>query len=305
MKKLIFLLCIIFGWEASAQKEVVKSVDDVVKAVEDTTRTSGWTKKGNISFLFNQSTFNNWVAGGEDNISGNLGVNYDFNYKRKDISWDNKVIASYGLVKTKNSEFEKKTDDRFEFNSLAGKKAKGYWYYSAFLNFRTQFTKGFAYSNVDGVEVRTENTNLLSPGYLTFGPGMMWKKRDDFKFNLAPLSSKLTIVDKDYTSVPGYVDGSYFGVDANKSIRYELGFYAAGYYKFKLFENVTAENIMSVYSNYLEDPQNVDIDYQLNVVMKINKFLSTNISFQTIYDDNAFRGFQTRQVLGVAVNYVF
>jgi hypothetical protein len=98
---------------------------------------------------------------------------------------------------------------------------------------------------------------------------------------------------------------NYFGVDEGKTLRYELGFFASGYYKFKLFENVSAENILTLYSNYLEDPQNVDLDYQLNIVMTINKFLTTNFSFQTIYDDNAFQGFQVRQVFGLAVKYGF
>lgn len=302
MKKLILLATFLVVSPILAQEEVVKSVDDVVKAVNDTTRVNGWTKKGTISFLFNQSSFDNWIAGGENNISGNLGVNYDFNYKSDDLSWDNKLIASYGLVRTKNSEFEKKTDDRLEFNSLAGLKAGGYWYYSAFVNFRTQFTRGYLYdTDANGKEIRTEYTDFMSPGYLTFGPGLMWKKSDNFKFNLAPISSKMTFVDKDFT-LP---DDAYFGVEEGKSMRYELGFYASGYYKFNLFENVSAENILSLYSNYLEDPQNVDIDYQLNLVMTINKFLSTNLSFQTIYDDNAFRGFQIRQVFGLGINYNF
>ncbi len=302
MKKVAIACCLVIGFASSAQQAAVKSIDEVVKAVDDSTRTGGWIKKGNASFLFNQSTFENWVAGGENNISGNLGLNYDFNYKRQDWSWDNKIIASYGLVKTKNSEFEKKTDDRFEFNSLAGKKVKGYWYASAFLNFRTQFTKGFVYgTDANGKETREEFTTVFSPAYLTFGPGMMWKKTDDFKFNLAPLSSKATFVKKAFT-LP---NSAYFGVEEGKTMRYELGFYAAGYYRFKLFDQVTAENILSVYSNYLEDPQNVDVDYQLNIVMAINKFLSTNISFQAIYDDNAFRGLQTRQILGVGINYLF
>jgi len=303
MKKLVLFISFLAATPLFAQQEVVKSVDAVAKAIQDTTRTNGWTKKGNISFLFNQSSFDNWIAGGENNISGNLGINYDFNYKSEDWSWDNKLIASYGLVQTKNSEFEKKTDDRLEFNSLAGKKAGGYWYYSAFVNFRTQFTKGFVYTNVDGVEERDENTNLFSPAYLTFGPGLMWKKTDNFKFNLAPVSSKMTFVSKDLREK--FAGANYFGVDEGKTMRFELGFYAAGYYKFNLFENVSAENILSLYSNYLEDPQNVDIDYQLNLVMTINKFLSTNVSFQTIYDDNAFKGFQVRQVLGLGVNYNF
>ncbi|MPT34384.1 MAG: DUF481 domain-containing protein, partial [Flavobacterium sp.] len=86
---------------------------------------------------------------------------------------------------------------------------------------------------------------------------------------------------------------------------YELGFNASAYYKFNLMENVSVENILNLYSNYLEDPQNVDLDYQLNIVMKINKYLSTNLAFQTIYDDNAFKGFQIRQVLGLGINYGF
>ncbi len=304
MKKLVLLLTFLVVTPILAQQEVVKSVDEVVKAVNDTTRTQGWTKKGKISFLFNQSSFDNWVTGGENNISGNLGINYDFNYKSEDWSWDNKIIASYGLVRTKNSEFEKKTDDRLEFNSLAGKRAGGNWYYSAFVNFQTQFSKGYVYdTDANGKEIRTEYTNFFSPAYLTFGPGLMWKKTDNFKFNLAPISSKITFVTSELREQ--YAGVNYFGVDEGKTMRYELGFYASGYYKFNLFENVSAENILSLYSNYLEDPQNVDLDYQLNLVMTINKFLSTNLIVQTVYDDNAFRGLQIRQVFGLGVNYNF
>ena len=61
---------------------------------------------------------------------------------------------------------------------------------------------------------------------------------------------------------------------------------------------------MNLYSNYLENPQNVDIDYQMNLVMKINKYFSTNVSFQAIYDDNAIGGFQIREVFGLGVNYI-
>jgi hypothetical protein len=49
---------------------------------------------------------------------------------------------------------------------------------------------------------------------------------------------------------------------------------------------------LNLYSNYLDNPQNVDFDYQLNVVMKINKYLSANIAVQAIYDDNAIKAFK-------------
>lgn len=299
---LLLLIAVVFTAKAQdAEKEIITNTEKAVKKIADTT-SNGWKRKGNIIFLFNQSNFNNWLAGGENNMSGNIGVNYDFNYKKDNLTWDNKVIASYGLLQTKNSDFQKKTDDRFEFNSVLGKKAVGHWYYSFFLNFRTQFAKGYVYDkDANGKETREEYTNIFSPGYLTFGPGMFWKKSDNLKVNFAPLTSKVTIVDRNFT-LPNQ---AYFGVEEGESLRYELGFYTSAYYKLDLITNVSMENVLNLYTNYLEDPQNVDIDYTLTVVMRINRYLTTNLVVQTIYDDNAFQGFQTRQIFGLAANYGF
>jgi len=266
----------------------------------------GWKKTGNISFLFNQSSFSKWTTGGENNVSATLGINYDFNYVKGDVTWDNKIIASYGLTKTANSEFEKKTDDRFEFNSLYGKKSSGNWYYSAFVNLKTQFSKGYTYGKDSAEkEIRNEFTKLLSPGYLTLGPGMLWKKNDNLKFNIAPLTSKITFIDKGLRKAQGILDNSYFGVDPGKSTRYEVGLNASGYYKLNIMNNVSMENILSLYTNYLEEAKNIDLDYTMNLVMTINKYLSANLTFQTVYDDNAYRGFQTREVFGIGINYGF
>jgi len=252
-----------------------------------------WTRGGSFTFLLNQSAFENWVAGGVSSISGTVGINYDINYLKGDWSWDNKIIASFGITKIKEEDV-KKTDDRLEWNSVLGKKAKGYWFYSAFINFKTQFT--------DDLDSDTEGpTKFLSPGYLQIGPGMLWKKSDNLKVNIAPLTPKLIIVDKNLT-LP---DAAYFGVEEGKSTRFEFGASVGAYYKFDLMKNVSMENTLNLYSNYLEDPQNVDLDYTMNLVMNINKYISTTLAYQTIYDDNAFEGLQTRQVFGLGVNYNF
>jgi len=252
-----------------------------------------WTKKGIITFLVNQSSFENWIAGGISNVSGGLGLNYDFNYQKNDWTWENKLIANFGLTKIKNQDIQK-SSDLLEWNSVVGKKAKGYWYYSAFLNFKTQFA--------DDLDKDTKGpTKFLSPGYIQFGPGMLWKKSDNLKVNIAPATSRLIIVDKDLTEP----DKAYFGVEEGKSTRYELGASVGAYYKLDLMKNISMENILNLYSNYLEDPQNVDLDYTMNLVMNVNDFISANLSYQTIYDDNAFQGLQTRQVFGIGVNYNF
>ena len=62
-------------------------------------------------------------------------------------------------------------------------------------------------------------------------------------------------------------------------------------------------NVLALYSNYLENPGNIDINYSANVNMKVNEWLSANLIFQAIYDDNAVGAFQVREVFGLGLNY--
>jgi hypothetical protein len=136
-----------------------------------------WTKKGTISLLFNQSSFNKeWQAGGSSNYAGNFALNYDINYKKDKVVWDNKFIVAYGLTKIKDAPRISKTDDRLELNSLWGKKAEGDWYYSAFFNFKTQMDAGY---NADGIRL----SHFFSPAYFQLGPGILWKKSNNFSVN--------------------------------------------------------------------------------------------------------------------------
>ena len=253
-----------------------------------------WTKKGQVTLLFNQSIFNNeWLAGGTTNFSGNLGLNYDFNYKKGAVIWDNKCIVAYGLTKIKAAEIASKTDDRLELNSLWGKKASNVWYYSIFFNFKTQMDSGFDVN-------QNKISRFFSPAFFQFGPGILWKKNNNLSLNFAPTTAKLILVNNHFTEL-----GPSFGVLQGDNSRFEFGASISAYCKLILMTNVSIENRLNLYSNYLEDPQNVDVDYQMNVVMKINRYLSANIALQTIYDDNAIKAVQVREVFGLGANYGF
>jgi hypothetical protein len=63
------------------------------------------------------------------------------------------------------------------------------------------------------------------------------------------------------------------------------------------------DNVLLLYSNYLDKPGNVDINYSAAVNMKVNEWLSANLIFQAIYDDNAVGAFQIREVFGLGLNY--
>lgn len=281
MKKFILSFCLLIS---SLVVQAQETPNDTLKL---------WTKKGNISLLFNQTAFNSkWLGGGTSNLAGNFGLNYDFNYKNGDVVWDNKFIVAYGLTKVKASKISK-TDDRLELNSLWGKKAKGDWYYSLFFNFKTQMDAGF---DNEGATI----SHFFSPAYFQLGPGMLWKKNDKLSVNFSPATAKLIIVHPHFTDF-----GPSFGVLQGDSSRFEFGASITGYYRFNIMTNVSVENRLNLYSNYLDNPQNVDIDYQMNVLMKINKYVSANVAVQAIYDDNSIQAVQVREVFGLGFNYGF
>jgi len=138
-----------------------------------------WKISGRFAFIFNQSSFSNWASGGENTVAGNVNVNYDFNYKKNNINWDTRLITGYGLSHLSEKGL-RKTDDRFELNSVLGVKTSKYWFFSFISNFRTQYTKGFNYKK----EPKELVSEFLSPAYLTFGPGMLWKKSDDVNVHI-------------------------------------------------------------------------------------------------------------------------
>lgn len=272
---------------------------------------TAWTISGEHTFLINQSSFSNWAAGGINSFAANLLLNYDFNYKKDKWSWDNKLIAAYGLTHQKATDW-RKNDDRFVLNSLLGYQASEFWYYTFYANFNTQFADGWMYGT-DGS--RTLISTAFAPAYLSLGPGFAYRRDENLRFNLSPASARLIFVTNDELSSQGA-----FGVDPGATSRFEFGASFDAYYKLNLMENISMENILRLYSNYLEDPQNVDVDYTLNLFMKVNDYISVNGGLQLIYDDNTLipreangipqpgterPALQVRQILGVGFTYKF
>ena len=71
---------------------------------------SYYISKGKITTLLNQSHYSNWIAGGVNNVSLTLLLDYDFNLKRGDLEWINRLDGAYGLVKNQDENIKNKID---------------------------------------------------------------------------------------------------------------------------------------------------------------------------------------------------
>lgn len=241
--------------------------------VRDTTRM--WNKGGLCGVLFAQAAYSNWSAGGENSLAATGLLNLYANYSKKKVQWDSYLDAAYGFLNSEQYEL-RKNDDRLEINSAFGYRSKETnWYYAILVNGQTQFDKGFFFP-----DDTTIVSDFMSPGQIKIAVGMDYKPGKHLKLLIAPVTGKSTIV------LNPNVDELFYSLDSNQKWRNEYGAYVKFFFKKEVFKNITLQIKTDLFSNYAEDPQNIDISAQVFVNMNVNKYVSAGITLDMIYDDN-------------------
>lgn len=319
-KTLLALASLSFVLTMNAQDEAAPPAEAPAAAEE----TSPWTREGLFNLSISQTALINWAAGGQNSYSGNALLKYSANYKNGLWKWKNDLAVSYGGLAQGEIPWQK-TDDRLEFNSKVSRDRVegGDWAYAAFLNFRTQFMDGFKLPDDSNII-----STWMAPGYLTFGIGMDYTPNEFFTANISPVAGKFTFV-----ANPDLADAGAFGVEAaeydsitgakttdGSIYRFELGGNVSMQFKKEIVKNVELDTKLNLFSNYLEEPGNIDVNWDLMLNMKVNEWLSASLICNLIYDhdidiavdednDGVLEAFgprtQFKEVLGVGINMKF
>ncbi|MEX1003723.1 MAG: DUF3078 domain-containing protein [Crocinitomicaceae bacterium] len=280
---LLFFLLLISTIGESQIKDREK---DLRKVEIDTIE--GWAFKGLLSLNGSQVSLTNWNAGGQNSISINSLVSLGAKYTKNKLQWENSINLGYGLQRQgrKNNARWIKTDDKIDLFSKFGKKASKYWHYSALINFNTQATAGYNYPN-DSVAI----SRFMAPGYLLAAAGMDFKPTSFFSAFIAPFTMKSTFVLDEVLSNQGSfgvrpADTSGSVITPGQKVRYEAGGYIRLGYNHELMENIKITSSLSLFSNYLNNPQNIDVQWETLIQFKVNKYISATLSTHLIYDDD-------------------
>jgi len=235
-----------------------------------------WDLDGLVNLKFNQSHLSNWVQGGENHLSSLLEATYSINYKRGKTIWDSNIEYKFGLIQSGDKDGIRKQEDMLEINSKYGSNANKDWYYSALVNFRTQFFKGYDYPN-DSVAV----SGFLAPAYTVFSLGMDYKPSDKLTIMASPLSSKITMMRN-----TNRFKETKFGLNKGQSTKKEIGAYLKSKIEYEINENMQLQNKINLFTNYIKDPQNIDVDWEVTLDMQITEYINTTINTHLIYDDD-------------------
>ena len=285
IKNLLLGTLLISGF-ALAQEQSTEVKQDTLK---------NWSIQGQNTIMLNQAAFSNWIGGGANNIGWIAGVNYNMTYEKGNDLWENIVILGYGQNNTEGLG-TRKTQDIINLSTNYGKIISKSWYVSGGASLLTQFAPGYADGNNPAA---AKISNFMAPGYVNVGAGFTYRPSDNFTMTLRPANARWTFVlDKDLQNA-----GNYGLKNNGDSSLFQFGFLGTAIYKVKLMENITLVNSASVFSNYLDHPDRLVLSYGGVLNMKINKYISSVITLDVLYDHNQIWKTQLKQTLGLGLAY--
>ena len=255
-----------------------------------------WDLDGITNLQFNQGFISsNWARGGESSLSTLWNIRYsaDYTYGNQ-ISWANDLEYKIGILKSGDKKL-RKNEDKLEINSKFGSNAINNWYYSALLNFQTQFFTGYNYPNTE-----EPISGFLAPAHLVFSIGMDYNPKEKLTILLSPISSKFTMM-RDTVKF----DQTKFGIPESQKVKKELGAYLKSIFTLNFNNDISMENKVNFFINYLEKHETLDIDYEITLNMEVTELINTRINTHLIYDKDVSPRIQFKENLSVGISYKF
>lgn len=257
--------------------------------VKEDTTVSGWKRGGFFSLSFNQVALVNWAAGGESALSATAIGNYFWKYRKADFYFESVLDGGIGMINT-SSQSWRKNDDKLELNAKFGRKAKGKFYYAGLLNFRTQFAPGFNFPDDS-----TLISDFMSPGFLSLALGMDYKPNEWFSMFISPATGRATFVfnqtlanDGQFGVTAAVRDAAGTVITPGENIRLEFGAYLRARLQKDVAKNVSVISNLQLFNNYTdpiaEQRGNIDVNWETIVLIKANKWLTTSLFTNLIYD---------------------
>jgi len=277
------------GVQFRRQKWYDKSADarlNVTTATEESLRQVAlrkikpdyWKFRSDISFLLSQGVVSHWAKGGENNVVSVLDITSSLIYTNKETNVNSltTVRTALGLQAAGKPMTLSKNLDVLEINSKIGHKAFGKFDLSGLFQFKTQFLPGYDYPN-DSVKV----SKFFNPATLIIGYGLEYKPEKNTVISFSPLSYRGT-----YVTDTATIDQTKFGIASDKKSKNEMGAYLTVSSKFVLFEKININSRLQLFSSFLSNPQNIDVDWETIASTRLNWFTDLRVNLHLIYDDD-------------------
>ncbi len=300
MKKIVSVAIVLsatFHLNAQAEEADVKKNVQVAAAAAKEFK-SGWTRGGFFNINASNTIFKNWAGGGSNSTGIVFNGSLYAVYKKGNGLWENYLDLNYGAVQNgsmkiddpkgaldPNGDIKKinnpfvKADDRLVYQTKYGRKINDKINYAALFNLNTQMFAG--YQADDKLRERLPVSDFLSQAFGYASLGVDYKPAKAVSVFVSPLTLK-------YTYVMNTRLAPSFGLDSNKNIRTEMGWYINTQVSKEIMKNVTIQSRLELFNNYKSVYlfKRIDINWQNTINLKVNKYINVSLITQMLYDDD-------------------
>ncbi len=306
---------------AAAAAVAISNAPEAEKQIE---KPNYWTSSLMTNIKFGQTSLTNWAAGGDNTVTLQAFVDGNANYKKGQIFWNNRLQLDYGFVYASSKPLLQKSDDRIYLESKFGYKNDNWrnFFFSANYDFKSQFSAGYDYltpavpdgktvddlTREDWRNARNKKSNFLAPAYTNLALGIDVKPFKWLSLNFAPLTGGFVIVTDaelrknygmemktkvedmsadqktkyDEVVASGNMDalGAYY-----RSAKFEFGAQLKADIAVKVNDNFSYTSQLVLFSNYLDRPENLRVNWDNRFDWKLAKYFSLTLTTNMIYDD--------------------
>ncbi len=255
--------------DAAANKQKLASI-------EKPADTTAFHAEGLPSITFSQAQYSDSWQDGQNSLGFRAAFLGTTTYTKSRIFFKNTLDAAYAKSKEGDATVYTKKEDRLNFNSSFGYEITPslplYW--AAQIDLKTQFDKGV---NDDGETI----SKFFAPGYIIASLGVRYQSNFGLSAVVSPLSGRFTIVSD--TTYCQFVDTDMAADPRN--FRAQVGAYAQVSYDKNLNKMVGVKTTLELFSNYQNNPQNIDVDWITSINFNINSWLAIIFFNRVIYRD--------------------
>lgn len=247
----------------------------------------------------------NWYQGGTSYFSLLFNFNWDVTLNtvyHPNLMFNSALSYKLGINTNPKGSLHKYSisQDQFQYNLKAGIKAWQKWFYSATLQFKTQFFNAYPADSPD------ITASFLSPADLNIGLGMTYAttgRNNSLKFaaSISPLSYNLK------ACMSNRIDVTQFNITPGRHTHSEIGSNAELTLDWNITSNISWKSRMFLFTDY----SYFQADWENTFNFNINRFLSTQLyvyprfDSSSDYNSSRWHHWMLKEILSLGVTYTF
>ncbi|PSQ95663.1 MAG: hypothetical protein BRD55_08470 [Bacteroidetes bacterium SW_9_63_38] len=272
--------------------------------------TAQWEYNADVGLNASQAGYRNWEEGAGNNSLA-LATGFFGQAEKRGRRWIqlHELQLDFGVVDQEEQEV-RKAEDLIQLNTSLRYDGDGFFnQFNPTIagTFRSQFAKGFDYTEnpfegqvPDGdprldLNEPVQSSEFLSPAFITESIGLTYEPYRDITIRLGAASKQTVVNDPDFRVL--------YGVDSDKVAEVEGGAELAISANRLLTESIRYRSQFNAFYavNQTEDPP--DARWQNTFNLQVNDWLSTDLEFVALFDNDITDALQLKETISVGLNF--